>query len=231
MAAHVRELIFAKKIEVGQRFPSEHELANRLQVSRVVIREALRSLEQSGLVEIRTGSMGGAYVINNLHKPLFDWMYDLFNGGGLTLDHFVDARRALECAGVRLAAAIATPEEIEVISEINEQMIADRKDKMRFKNYHTSFHTTLAQLSGNPIIRLMVLSLFELLKRQHPDDFFQTPKFMIDTHKRHRAIIEAMKQKDVVLSERLMIKDVEQTRALRQFGPKQTEGTKGGVMS
>jgi GntR family transcriptional regulator, transcriptional repressor for pyruvate dehydrogenase complex len=225
VAARVRELIFSKEVKVGQKFPSEHELAGRLQVSRVVIREALRSLEQSGLVEIKAGSTGGAYVVNNLHKPLFDWMYDLFNGGGLTLDHFVEARRALECAGVRLAATIAAPEAIEAISEINEQMIADPKDKMRFKNYHTSFHTTLGHLSGNPVIRLMVLSLFELLKRQHPDDFFQTPKFMKDTYKRHRAIIEAMKKKDVVLCEQLMVRDVEQTRALRQFGPKRPEGS------
>ena len=48
---------------------------------------------------------------------------------------------------------------------------------------------------------------------------------MKDTYKRQRAIIEAMKKKDKVLCERLVVKDMEQTRALRQFGPKQTEGS------
>jgi DNA-binding GntR family transcriptional regulator len=82
-----------------------------------------------------------------------------------------------------------------------------------------AFHTTIAQLSGNPLISLMVQALFDLLKRLRPD-FVQREKFMRETFGRHKAIIEALSRKDVPLCEELMALDVEHTRKLRNLSPK-----------
>src|SRR5918996_5288344 len=58
----VRDLIHKGQLRPGQRLPSERELAERFEVSRVTVRDALRSLETMGLVEIRVGAAGGAFL-------------------------------------------------------------------------------------------------------------------------------------------------------------------------
>jgi DNA-binding FadR family transcriptional regulator len=210
----IKELIYSKELKIGEKLPPERELADRLKVSRMVVREALRSLEQSGLLEIRPGLTGGAFVVYNLQKPLFDCVYDLFSGGSLTLSHFVEARRTVECFTIRQVAENATDESIDGLVRLNEDMKADLSDRQKFMTQNAAFHKEIARLSGNPLMILIVQALFELLKRVHPE-FPQTAKFMSDTHKRHVAIIEALRQKDIPLCEKLMAIDVEQTRELR----------------
>ena len=153
VVTRIKRLIYSKELKVGEKLPSERDLAARLKVSRVILREALRSLEQSGLVEIRPGLTGGAFVVYNLQKPLFDCVYDLFRGGSLTLSHFTEARRAIECCAIGRAVENATAESIEKLSQINESMVADF-DRERFVAQNMAFHTTLADLSENPLLSL-----------------------------------------------------------------------------
>ena len=56
-------------------------------------RFADRQFEQSGLVEVRQGATGGAFVICDLAKPIFNSAYDLYGQGKLTLAHFVEVRK------------------------------------------------------------------------------------------------------------------------------------------
>ncbi|MEW6663965.1 MAG: FadR/GntR family transcriptional regulator [Thermodesulfobacteriota bacterium] len=218
VVTRIKRLIYSKELKVGEKLPSERDLAARLKVSRVVVREALRSLEQSGLIEIRPGLAGGAFVVYNLQKPLFDCVYDLFSGGSLTLSHFTEARRAIECFAIRRAVENATDESIERLHQINESMVADF-DRERFVAQNLLFHTTIAELSENPLLSLLVQALFDLLKRLRPD-FVQRAKFMRETHKRHKAIIEALRQKNASLCEELMALDVAHTRKLRNLVPR-----------
>ena len=94
IASQIKTLIFSNNVEERQKLPSERDLADQLGVSRVVVRDALRSLEQSGLIEIRPGSSGGSFVTYNLYKPFFNSIYDLFREGKLTLHHFLRGQRS-----------------------------------------------------------------------------------------------------------------------------------------
>jgi DNA-binding FadR family transcriptional regulator len=218
VVARIKRHIYSKELKVGEKLPSERDLASRLKVSRVIVREALRSLEQSGLIEIRPGLTGGAFVVYNLQKPLFDCVYDLFTGGSLTLAHFTEARTAIECLAIRKAVENVTDASIEELNRMNEDMLSGL-DRERFVAQNRAFHTTIAALSGNPLLSLLVQALFDLLKRLRPD-FVQREKFMRDTHKRHKAIVEALRQKNASLCEELMALDVEYTRKLRNLAPK-----------
>jgi GntR family transcriptional repressor for pyruvate dehydrogenase complex len=218
VVTRIKALIYSKELKVGEKLPSERDLASHLKVSRVTVREALRSLEQSGLIEIRPGITGGAFVVYNLQKPLFDCVYDLFRGGSLTLSHFTEARKTIECFSIRQAVENVTEQFIDRLSRINENMVAGF-DRERFVAQNMAFHVTIAELSGNPLISLMIQALFDLLKRLRPD-FVQRDKFIKGTFKRHKAIIEALRQKDASLCEELMAGDVEHTRKLRNLEEK-----------
>jgi GntR family transcriptional repressor for pyruvate dehydrogenase complex len=216
VASQIKELIFSNEIGTGQKLPPERDLAGRLGVSRVIVREALRSLEQSGLIDIRPGMAGGAFVVYNLHMPLFNIARDLITSGKLSLTHFVGARTAIECFSVRLAAEHAKPSDIERLHRINESFLVHLTDSENFRKAHASFHIHMAELSRNPLIQLMVQSVFELLDRLRPDTS-QSPQFIRGTYLRHEAILDAMKQKNTPLCEELMALDAEYTKKLKNF--------------
>lgn len=214
IASQIKTLIISEDIEVGDKLPPERELADLLGVSRAVVGEALRSLEQSGFIEIKQGPSGGAFVTNNLYKPFLDSIYDLFREGKLTLHHFYEARRAIECASVRLAVENASPNDIHRLKKINQKLLDDIDDNTRLRENNMAFHMGIAEISGNPLITIMVQSLIELLNTLYPQSI-QTSAFIKDTYKRHEAIINAMKDKDAGLCEELMVIDTENTKKLR----------------
>ena len=216
IASQVRTLILSDQIDIGQKLPTERDLASQLDVSRVVVREALRSLEQQGLIEIRPGATGGAFVVDKLHMPLSNITSDLVTSGKLSLSHVVGARRAIECYSIGLAVTNAGPGDIEKLHRIDEGFLVDIADKWSFRERHASFHIIVAELSRNPLVRLMVQSIFELLNRLRPDTFL-SEKFITDTYKRHEAILGAMKKKDIRQCEELMAIDAEYTSRLRRI--------------
>ena len=126
------------KLVPGDRLPSERELAVLLGVSRVVVREALKSMEQFGLVETRKGTENGTYVIFNLYKPFLSSMNILFREGRLSLQDFTDVRIAVECLSVKLAVANATEKDLmefgkETIQQEIQKMLKWLKIKQSFK--------------------------------------------------------------------------------------------------
>lgn len=217
ISSQIKSLIFSNEIEVGEKFPSERELEGLFGVSRVVVREALRSLEHSGLIEIKRGSGGGAFVSNKTYKPFSDSLKDLFSEGKLTVEHFVQARTAVECYGVRLAVENMTEEDLHSLKRINEELVGAIADTKRLGEKNMAFHLSIAELSGNPLITMMVQSLIEtldrILKTRTPRRF-QEPNFAEATYKRHKKIIDAMRKKDVALCEKLIAKDAEFTKRI-----------------
>lgn len=213
IVAQVKNLIHSEKLGVGDKLPSERDLAKLFKVSRVVVRESLRSLEQSGLIEVRPGPTGGAYVAYNLHKPLFDAAHDLLKQGKLNLQYFFEARLAVECFTVRLAAQKTTPPDVAMLKELNQRLLDEIDDRTRLRENNAAFHVAIADISGNPLLKLMIQSLLELLNVTIPRSS-QTAGYIRNTYKRHQAIIEAIERKDLGRCERLMATDVENTAKL-----------------
>jgi GntR family transcriptional repressor for pyruvate dehydrogenase complex len=213
IVSQIKSLIYSNQLGLGEKLPSERELADLLKVSRTVVREALRSLEQSGLIEVKAGPTGGPYVASNLHKPFFESTFDLFSEGRLTLEHFFEARQAIECFSMRLAIERASSEDIAHLESLNQKLLDDLADNTKLREHNQAFHVALAEMSGNPLIIMMVQSLLELLNVILPKST-QSQEFIIKTHDRHKAIIEAIKQKDFQGGEKRMVLDTEQTAKL-----------------
>src|SRR5262249_13744699 len=89
----IRGLIRDEKLRPGDRLPSERELGERMRVSRVTVREALRVLEASGLVEIRVGAKGGSFVTSPSSQKIGTGLADLINLSPLTASEVTEARR------------------------------------------------------------------------------------------------------------------------------------------
>jgi GntR family transcriptional regulator, transcriptional repressor for pyruvate dehydrogenase complex len=231
IVSQIKELIMSSGIEVGQKLPSERDLAQQFRVSRVVVREALKLLAQSGFLIRRTGAAGGAFVADNHHLPFFNSAYDLFKGGKLTLAHFHEARQIVECKSAGLAAQRAKPEDIKRLRELNRKLV-ERPAKQRHLNETAvAFHGAIAEISGNPLISLMIQSLMKLFVtlysglvkpgnargklRSERMEVTKLTNFICDTHKIHEDIIDAIEAADRLRAEELMAADTAVPRKKR----------------
>ncbi|MFH0799857.1 MAG: GntR family transcriptional regulator, partial [Pseudomonadota bacterium] len=99
----IKEAIFQKKIKIGDKLPSERQMMEQFETSRVTVREALKNLENSGILEIRRGTQGGAFVRDPDVKFVSSFLQDMFSMGNIKVFDLTEARMAIEPFSVKIA--------------------------------------------------------------------------------------------------------------------------------
>ena len=108
----MRDALFAKKLKPGDFLGTENDLASRYGVSRIVARDALRTLEALGIVEIRMGKGGGARIARGNPRLFAEALAVQLDLTGVSAAEIMDAQRAIECLAAELAAENATDADI-----------------------------------------------------------------------------------------------------------------------
>jgi GntR family transcriptional repressor for pyruvate dehydrogenase complex len=154
----IKTLIRSNRLTPGDRLPSERELCERMGVSRVTVREALRILEAGGLVEIRVGARGGAFVTTPSSERLGAGLADLINLAPVTAVEVTEARLVFELGIIPMVVERATEEDIERLRQLTRDHIADlrRGDYTMAKS--AEFHNRLAACTHNTAIEMLVHS-------------------------------------------------------------------------
>ena len=110
VAEQIKQSILLGDLKEGDKLPSEHQLMEQFQVSRATIREALRSLKNSGFLATRQGASGGAYVKDLSFEGLANTFLDLFLVDKINMPELCRAREVIEPEMARLAALNVSPE-------------------------------------------------------------------------------------------------------------------------
>lgn len=162
----IRDLVSGGSLQPGDRLPPERELSARLNVSRSALREALRTLESSGLLELRKGKGGGAFVTHGNPQAVSATMRDLLHLGNLSLDQLTEARRWIEEVVVRVATERATEADFLALEDNIRQAKAlyEQKRYAEKTDKNIEFHVLLARATRNPILVMNVESMIELLR-------------------------------------------------------------------
>jgi GntR family transcriptional regulator, transcriptional repressor for pyruvate dehydrogenase complex len=150
-------------LKPGDKLPPERELAHQLRVGRTTVREALKLLTLSGLLEARRGD--GTYVnreFTNLISKQIEWPVLL---SVHELDMIVEVREALELKAARLAAERATAEEIERIAVYQLLISLKERDYQLETDLDLQFHDAIALASHNPLLASLMVSLREILRK------------------------------------------------------------------
>ena len=205
IVAQVRDLIRDGRLQPGQRLPAERELAERFQVSRASLREAIRTLELEGLVVIRPGA--GTFVSEEGFDAAMDVLARRLLAEREALADVVELRLVLEPQIAALAAQRATLEDkgrLEVIlKEQEEQILRGETGAVA----DTAFHSTLASASHNEALVRLSTTLVELLAPSR-DESLQTPERSQRSVKSHRTILSAIQQGDVEAVDQAMTEHI-----------------------
>ncbi|MER7792579.1 FadR/GntR family transcriptional regulator [Streptomyces sp. NPDC097640] len=179
--AHLRRAIEQGEYAVGDKLPSEAELCRRLEVSRPVLREALRALQTMGLTASRTGK--GTFVISNgpVEDPTF---------GDYTASDLLEVRRHIEIPVAGYAAVRRTAEDLDHLSHLLERMERET-DTTAWVAMDTLFHLTIAQAARNPVFRKVIEEIRDALARQSAF-LNELGGRREQANREHRAIVEAL---------------------------------------
>ena len=171
----IKNNIFEGRLGPGDRLPSEKELIEQFGVSRITVRDAMRVLESQGLVEIKVGAGGGAFVSTPGSGPITQVLTDMLRLHGISTSELVEARLVIETSIVTFAAERATPEDIECMRKAIAEARASRAaGEPRFTPHSINFHIALAKAARNQVLFFTVSSFrtpfYETLEKLLPDD-------------------------------------------------------------
>ena len=122
IANRLLEQIRAQQLRPGDKLPAERNLAQMMEVSRPVLREALRALALMRVVDIRQGD--GTYITSLEPKQLISHLDFVFSKDSVALVQLLEARRVVEIGNVRLAAARVTDDELAGLADLLGSMAA-----------------------------------------------------------------------------------------------------------
>ena len=166
IAAQIRELVATGRLKPGDRLPAERDLSAKFKVSRNTLREALRALELSGMIELRKGAAGGAFVLPGSSGVVVNGLRDLYHLGAIKPEHLTEARVWLSEVVVRVACERLTEEDLAALEE--NIALATKADKagnfQQRADLHREFHNLLAAATRNPIITITMEGVMEVMR-------------------------------------------------------------------
>jgi len=204
----IKQLMAGGELKPGDKLLPERELAERLQVSRASVREAIRALEMMGFVEIRPGD--GTFVRDTNTDDIIQPLAMFLAVEKTSLLEMFAIRMIFETATARMAAEQASEEEVGEIKTALEKMIESLnvQDSEKGEEYDTAFHYAVAEATHNGLLIRLFRTITEdfsravsAARRQLYTDA-HNPQKIIDQHRR---IYEAIKNHNPDLAAQAML--------------------------
>ena len=192
------------RLNPGDQLPAERELTKQLGVSRVSVRDALRMLEAHGLIEVKVGARGGAFVRAPAPALVSEGFADMLRMADVSPADVTEMRLVFELAMLPLAVERADETDLDELSAICDASEAEGYSVAR----SAEFHTRLARCTHNAALGLFAESFHQPLLRSLQVAKRVAPEMGGAGTAEHRDLIEAMRDRDVgravsILSEHL----------------------------
>jgi len=194
--------IFAGALKPGDRLPSERELVEQFEASRATVREAVRTLELNGLVSIRAGAGGGAYVSAPRFDVLANALRTMLQAGRFELAELYQARLLLEPGVAEIAAEVADAEDIALLRASLQEGLEALAHRQQTAPASYNFHFLLAKAAKSNLLLMLISSLMDLVHKsdQTPE---ARPHLSPPIVRAHEAIVDAIERHDGAEARRL----------------------------
>ena len=202
--AQIRDAILSGQLKPGDKLASEKELTTQFEVSKATMREALRVLEVIGLIEIRKGIAGGAFVAKVGMKTTIHSLINFVHFQPLSIREITMLRYLIEPTVAQIAVANITYDDIVNLKNIIGESIESGGFELAKE---IGFHRYLARMAGNTLLTLLIDFIDNLLEdikgRLNLGD-----RFYAEVREAHQIILECLIQKDPVAAGIAMTNDL-----------------------
>jgi GntR family transcriptional repressor for pyruvate dehydrogenase complex len=167
IAEQIRMELSKRRLRPGDRLPAERTLAEQFGVSRNTLREALRALENSGLLRLQKGASGGAFVRESTGDAIVTGLRDMFHLGAIAPEHLTEARVLIESIAVRSACERATAGDIAALKTNIASAERAAREKINFyaqAAIHLDFHRIIARATKNPVMVIVMEALIDVMQ-------------------------------------------------------------------
>ena len=207
------------RLHAGDRLPPERDLTARFGVSRVTVRDALRILEAAGLIEIRVGARGGAYVRAPGSDRVGEGIANMLMMRSVSAQEVTEARLVLELGIVPLVCSRSTEEDLAALDAI----VAESRTAVSEGTYHmdlsATFHVALARASHNAAVEMLVESLRGPLLLSLMRAREVAPAMGIRGVREHAALVKAIRARDADRAHAIMSRHLGRTARLLRKRP------------
>jgi len=161
VTARIRAELVRGRFKPGERLASERELSEQFQISRNTLREALRSLENAGILESRKGANGGAFVAQVTGTAVVAGLSDMYQLGSIKPQELIQARIWVESAAIRVACKLITQDELDAMARNIEQSVQATNDGAFLERVRINldFHRMIAAATRNGVMVTMMEAL------------------------------------------------------------------------
>jgi len=190
----IEESIQKGALKEGSQLPAERDLAQQFGVSRTAVREAIKALQEKGLVDALPGR--GTFVTNGTSNSMRRSLDRIIKSGETDgWAYLMEVREILEPEIAALAAVRAGDQEIATMREVSSVMDQAGLDPDAFIEADLDFHLALAEAAGNPIVLSLIDSIVGLLREQRLR-IFHVHGGAERGQQHHKRILDAMERRD-----------------------------------
>ena len=207
VAEQIRERIFTQHLSVDDRLPTERDLALQFGVSRVVVREAIRTLELNGLLTVKKGAKGGIFVAQDYDRPISDSIANLLAGGEASLENLFEVRSLIEPFAATRAALLGSDQELERLEAVLAEAELELAKGGSIRALNIEFHRLVIRMSRNPILSVVGETVLILLNdriKHIPSK--ETSEAVLGMHKK---ILAALRQRQPAKARLMMSNDIQ----------------------
>src|SRR5579859_596071 len=209
VADQIRQAIFGGVLAPGHKLPPERVMAERFGTSRLALREALRALEQEGMISIKRGHNAGAFVadLDSALRALLKSLNTVVKLGQAKSSHLSEVRTILEPEITMLATLRATADDLSDIEAVVVAQEEELRNGELSRMLDMDFHRRLAAAAHNPILDIVVNAVNESI-RDVISRSKRTDEMRTRVVRYHRNIFEAVRSRDAVQARSVMTEHV-----------------------
>lgn len=166
VAEQLKWHIVLEKLSAGDKLPHEQQLTEHFKTSRWTIREALKSLEVQGLIEIVPGAKGGARVVSVPYERASNLLANFFHFEHLTGSQIYDVRNVLEPIMAQSVVGLLTEEDLKALENtitVARRYAGDDARRLKVRRAELDFHHILARACPNPFVMFICRFINDLL--------------------------------------------------------------------
>lgn len=223
LANGLRERILSGEFAEGTPLPPERELVAQTRMSRTTVREALRILEVQGLVRIKAGRAGGAFVQRPGEEVMARSVGLLIRGRQIRISALLETREAIEPHCAALAARNRTDEDLAALEAANKAIVDAGDDLASFLTANVDWHIAVAAASHNELLSGFMKAISRAIYTQTNNEGFVDEKVRSTAARAHRTITNAIRDRDPDAAVRRMTRHVHSYAKAALAADKRTE--------